>query len=790
MGRGETLMKALEGAVPDEVRGKLTTAVTEIMQTQSTNLKFNDLRRIGWINKVTSGKPRIQEKSKETSTTVSGQDDTCPSELRKNVTEGDGKTQESIESAARSTEPSQDKAAQDSANVETGTEVGGRTNQSNSLEEASYRMEENNSERNMVNQSSGKGGKTQETTESAAKSSEASQDKAAHSSVNFEAGTEVGSKLNQPNKLEEASSRMDENNSEQNNVHQSSGKDGRHSADDQVPDDENDFQNTETRKVNSPAGQNISTSSTNSEEASSTGLSNSDHKVDEKESDAQKNENKITQDGADQNVQSSTKPEEHLPQRSSSKPPSISVTQALDALTGFDDSTQMAVNNVFGVIEDMIDQFEKASNKNDDEIDSNENHELKNRSEKEDDNNHSSGIEPDVEPSNFPENNLEEEDAKSHDEVNGNLKKVKYSLTSSVNNSIGRVKESNTVLKDLYNRNLSKVCYVQNFPQAVNQYWESPYAACLQRCFSTQLPKVQSIDVDSATDLFLDPEEGQWKMIDQPGDSKSTSTESGENQCINGKDQTVHKIDIEDFIDPCYVILDNKFSRLHESAEAHDAAYDKHDDGKGEFTHLIRNALLDALKIEVGRKLGEHDLEDLESNLVYDLELFADTVSQAVVHDSALNMDSFSESGNTATMKFGRIEAKHIIKTISSAVSGASHLRKVLPLGVIVGSSLASLRTYFQVVSLHDDDDQNEVVDESTNMQENSYSQESKAKKEISADKKDHVDSHNHISKGHEKLQTDRLNNGGIMVGAVTAALGASALLAHHEVILRTPRTF
>jgi uncharacterized protein len=42
-----------------------------------------------------------------------------------------------------------------------------------------------------------------------------------------------------------------------------------------------------------------------------------------------------------------------------SKPSPITVTQALDALTGFDDSTQMAVNNVFGVLEKMIDQFQK-----------------------------------------------------------------------------------------------------------------------------------------------------------------------------------------------------------------------------------------------------------------------------------------------------------------------------------------------------------------------------------------------------------------------------------------------
>ena len=42
-------------------------------------------------------------------------------------------------------------------------------------------------------------------------------------------------------------------------------------------------------------------------------------------------------------------------------PPTFSVSQALDALTGVDDSTQVAVNSVFGVLENMIAQVEEGS---------------------------------------------------------------------------------------------------------------------------------------------------------------------------------------------------------------------------------------------------------------------------------------------------------------------------------------------------------------------------------------------------------------------------------------------
>ena len=41
--------------------------------------------------------------------------------------------------------------------------------------------------------------------------------------------------------------------------------------------------------------------------------------------------------------------------------PAFSVSQALDALAGMDDSTQVAVNSVFGVIENMISQLGQSS---------------------------------------------------------------------------------------------------------------------------------------------------------------------------------------------------------------------------------------------------------------------------------------------------------------------------------------------------------------------------------------------------------------------------------------------
>lgn len=722
MEKGESLMKALEGAVPDEVRGKLRTAVTGIVQSQGINLNVDGLRKI--IPNMMPRKLGNQKESEESSAIQSVQVDVHSADQRKDDVGSDGET--------------------------------------------------------LV-------------TESAPKRIDASQEKTAQASY-VEGATEVGDKRSEPAKSEEASGGTYENNGEQGQVNQSSGEGNKESAEKQVLNDGNDIHNREIKEVDVPAEQSTPTSLTNSEEALLGGLSDPKHNAEEKENDVQKNENKI-KDVGDQSIQNSTKPEEQSPQHSSSKPPPISVTQALDALTGFDDTTQMAVNSVFGVIEEMIDQFEKTSDQKDGgERTSDENHELGDKPEKTDSSNGVPGGDPDLlKSSNYTENDLKEEDAKSSEEVQHKLKEVSFDLTSSVNNSIAGVNGSHEAFKNLNSQLGNDVGHAQNFPLdlAGKRYWESQYVAYLHRFFTMQSPTMKSVDLEPTTDLFLDPKEGQWRMIDQLGYTKNNLGEDEENQSSDGSDQIVCRPDMETIIEPSYVIVDNEFSRFeYGPAEEYVAASDKENDRKAEFICMIKKTLQDALKIEVGRKLGKADLENTESNLISDLERFSDTVSRAVVHGCRLGLDSFLESGSTDSMKFGTIEAKYIIETISSAVSGASHLRKILPLGVIAGSTLASLRSHFQVVSLYDDD-QSEAIPESRRLQENSYGQESRTKKAAYANEKDqHVDSDNLIGEAHQVRPKDGLNSKGIMVGAVTAALGASALLAHHEVIARSFRTF
>lgn len=750
MEQGETLMKALEGAVPEDVRGKLTSAVTEILQTQSTNLNIDGLKRIGWLPNLTSElKSRNQGKLEGVLINEIGHSEIHSLEQSKR---GNG---------------NEERTEDDLACLNSGND------------------------------------NTQENIESA-------QEKTAQASGHVEAGSEVAGKVNQPNKFEKGIARIDEAIGEPQKINQSPEIAEKHSAYDQVAaSDANDVHNNEAKKVDPAIDQNKQISSTNTEEAFSAGSSASEQQVTEKAgNEIAENEEKVTQDMVDQNIQSpSTKSEESLSQHLSSKSPSMNVTQALEALTGFDDSTQMAVNSVFGVIENMIDQLEKTSNeKNDDETDKIEDQESQiddeaNKIENQESRIASHDFSPinetkydSIEDSdNRPgvvsnvsqvENNLHEAPADTNEGLEDKWGEDKL-FASSGENCISQSQECSSRGNYIDSKNLTVGC-VQKFPLNVvmNSYWGPPYATYLHRYLSARSPIMKSLDINSATDLFLDPEEGQWKMLGQAGNT-STAGESGENWSINGTSHIIHSPteqgDMEKAVEPSYIILDTEFSSFEKQQSEEFNEIDdsiKQADAKKEgLIGLIRNALLEALKVEVGRRLGMPDLKKMDCSIMYDLEQVSDAVSRAVVSDHEMNLNSFLESNDTTLVKFSAVEGEHIIKAIYSAVQHANHLRKVLPVGVLVGSSLASLRKYFQVASLHDDA-QSKANHQSGNMGQKFFDH---VRHIRNGDQ--HADTDSSLNTETETREIDSSNSKGIMIGAVTAALGASALLTQHQVL-------
>ncbi|KAK8947946.1 Embryogenesis-associated protein EMB8 [Platanthera guangdongensis] len=280
MEQGETFMKALQGAVPEDVRGKITTSVADIMRSQSTNLNFDAVKRISRIPNVTSElKSKIHEKIKGSS----------PKELSYNT------------------------ATLDQRKV-------GKSNDDGS---------------------EGSIGPPQE--------------KDAQSSLSIDLGPELEDKTNQPNKPDQVGGGTNEDGGEQYEITE------KLDASDKKSDQSQTFGDDATTTDDCAAVDSLNSSISNlsnSEESSSAG--SFPHQVPGEEG-SQNNDENSTQDSISQNAQSSSKSEETSPQILSSESHSVSVSQALDALTGFDESTQMAVNSVFGVIESMIDQLEKSN---------------------------------------------------------------------------------------------------------------------------------------------------------------------------------------------------------------------------------------------------------------------------------------------------------------------------------------------------------------------------------------------------------------------------------------------
>lgn len=302
------------------------------------------------------------------------------------------------------------------------------------------------------------------------------------------------------------------------------------------------------------------------------------------------------------------------------------------------------------------------------------------------------------------------------------------------------------------------------------------------------------LDVDTTTALLLDyfPEEGQWKLWEQPrvnGDSSgdvTTHSRDSEARAVTEVSET------ENYIEPSYVIFDTE--RQHEPVGAFEtmdsmnviAEIDA--EGLEKSMQLVKVAISDSLKVEVLRRLSASDMKEMESKLAIDIETVATAVSLSIGDDKELtDFEDKEYVIDNASEKVCTINGENIVSAISSAVQSTRYLRRVLPLGVIVGSSLAALRKYFYLSFIHDDD-QSEVTAADKSKLSRKKNHEKNILMEtnnIPAYKTDQNDTfHSPASKEGVETGLKSLNKDDVMVGAVTAALGASALLVPKQVIV------
>ncbi|XVF48836.1 hypothetical protein PTKIN_Ptkin03bG0220300 [Pterospermum kingtungense] len=754
--QGQTIMKALQDAVPEDVREKLTAAVSVIMQTQGTNLK----QGIERIPKMSSGlKSKFQD---------SVNDSHSMDEIKRagELADGSGSFQVGLDKTIGG-------QGSESQPSETSQKSGDVSKPSSHLGDISSSVKKDTDESGKIHESD----------------DELTKENSSPHGESGEKGSETSAKPNLTIQAEKAGSINEALSGE----HKADGDGGVSQIETK---DENNSQKKE---------ENVMDSATDQNKVASAGSSEA-QPVEGERNDNQKRESKDVQHESDQNK--STVP--------SSNPPTFSVSQALDALTGMDDSTQVAVNSVFGVIENMISELEeeKGDNESQDEnevrtenIDSVPEKQV--TSEKKEDSENDQKLR-EIEGSKNdqcmmsdglhdpPVDDNHDNDMELQNDSTGE-RLVEESPKNSVSPEGTDADDSpgDTVGKslDLPRNNdhivVSKLVAdysdrpVNNIPFYINTNQHVDFLSKLA---------TKPLDVDTTTALLLDyfPEEGQWKLWEQPG-VNGDSTSDVTTFIRDSEDPSVSEgSETENYIEPSYVILDTE--RQHEPVGAFEtidsmnvsAEFD--DEALEKLMQLVKVTILDSLRVEVHRRLSASDMKEMESMLAVDIETVATAVSLSIRDDEELtDFEGKEYVVDNASEKVGTINGENVIRAISSAVQSTRYLRRVLPLGVIVGSSLAALRKYFHLSTTHDDD-QSEVTAAGKTKLSRKKNHEKASKMEINQIPVYKTDqngsSHSAASKKGVETGLKSLNKDGVMVGAVTAALGASALLAPKQVLV------
>lgn len=741
------MMKALQDAVPEDVRDKLTTAVSGILHAQGTNFKINELLDIGRISSVSSGlKLKIQDKVRGISNEEGLSQDHHSSDQMKRA---DELLDKSVNGQPGLNKPS--------GEVESELHLLEKSQKPSSISQSQ-------SVNNQGGDSSGSVWKETSDPGSSDYNDESSKEKDSANLDNVEKG--LGAKHSSSIHADKAGGGgeeaiVDEHKDQSGKIAQLDTK------------DETSSKNEEK----SVHDQNKMTSPSVTGEVSSSPGSLSEAQVqpvEREDDDNRRRDNKNIQLVSDQTKLNSD-----------SNAPAFSVSEAWDALTGMDDSTQVAVNSVFGLIENMISQLEEGSdnendvkdNKTDSGTDSvSRSHHLI------DDHKLENLVATTIDQSGMnsqhdsPYKSIVKEPAQSPTSFDGN------SMNSSQKSNEGKNADGNNnelVGSNLHFDNPERLKKVNNILSYItpNPYGESLYNECIRNYLLSKI-LAKPLDIDTTTAMLLDyfPEEGQWKLLEQP-ENIGSSVDVTPHGDVGRKTQAHATAKADDaVIEPSYVILDTELQQEpveeYESIDNGKENVEINDSRSEELMSFVKSIILESLNVEVGRRQSTAGMKEMEPHLATDMELVANAVSLSIIDDK--ERAQFSEVKNHTTDskdKIGTLQGENVVMAITSAVQETTYLRKVLPVGVIVGSSLAALRKYFNVATVHNhSDDEAQVSGEVDpgRMPVEKLKQSSGSNTSVNREGKE------------TKLKT--LNNETVMAGAVTAALGASAFLVQQQV--------
>ncbi|KAK4342367.1 hypothetical protein RND71_038183 [Anisodus tanguticus] len=778
VGQGKTIMKALQDAVPDDVRGKLTTAVSGILHNQDSNLRIDGLLNLGHIPNVTSSLMSKIEKDGGDSSTEGGSETSQLSDAKKRTSDISDKFNNNDSSSDRH---SQELVSEPMAveNVQKSVDAG-----------LSQAMSSHDSEVPALDK------KDTNDVENNNQSADLSVEKTALTSDYRENESKAGDEL-ESSSPPEVDGGTDKVIAEQSKEQHDGGK---YQTDlkEQIS-----TQQKEEKIADVCSDQNKSTSSPPIEDKTALVVSPSETNVIENEgSDNVKREERSMQTNSNQTIPNA---------------PSFDVSQAFDALTGIDDSTQVAVNSVFHVLEDMINQLDGVKNaeseiknggnkdglkkigiKNGDDEDGPKDREkvLDQNTSSVSNNHHTvdNHVLDDVEKSESEVCSHSQEksitDATLFGEVE--IDTVNFQESDGESHAESDQKRKNVVNGKLpAGDSLKSLNYIQKAgPVYMNTNFSGDplYKEIIRSYLSSKAVITKQLDLDTTTALFLDyfPEGGQWKLLEKTGSNSDLSDDvaADEKSHVEMQHDSPLKTDnMDNVIEPSYVIFDhgnqNPDEECMTSYNSNENVEVDNDTANGSALFL-RNIIVDALKAEVGRKVSTEDLEEMQSKLSNELEHVANSISQAVGREEELV--SFIKSKDCTSEKVGTLHAEHVVHAISSAVQGTSYLRRVLPVGVIVGCSLAALRKFFDVYAIESNGQSKELIlDEITDLEKvNSIPAGNKKIDELRPNGQVYG-LQSPVCEVEGAAESENSGRKSIMVGAVTAALGASAFLVHQQ---------
>ncbi|CAI0387534.1 unnamed protein product [Linum tenue] len=742
VGRGETLLKALEGAVPEEVRGKLTAAASGILQANRMKLKLDGLMGSG-EGKIPALSSGLKSTTQVEASSDSMSKDIAVDEMNKtnSVTDDVGDNQSGIDQSGGGLDPE----LLSSDNLQKSVDLGqsqSMTNQHGDIH-GPPTMGANESENNHTSD-----GVTREKAALFAESKDKGLE-ASLESVPEKAGSVKDATSNDTKLLHDDESSPEPETRKDNNSHEKTTM-------------ESSSEQSEVTPSNISEGGSPSAGVPEPQQSGKEGI------------DDQKRDSISEQPVPIQNKSA-------LPD---SNTPTFNVVQALDAFAGIDDSTQVAVNSVFGVIENMIDQFQEDQDNKDHANDGNET---------EDEFDDSGSSEP---------LNVDRPSAQAGAGYDGSKARPKMdTLISSGNISSNSGRVVNNYRSEIEKEQLFGIrsttdlddSNVRDIPLRVNKHLYEDYLqnAHLNKYLLAKMPKTKPLDVDPTAALLLDyfPEDGQWKLLEQHVNVGQLRKTASTSNVVQRKVKVQLNAEVkkgDDFIEPSYVVLDTE-TRQQPVGEYKVLDNLKRKAGDvsvktEELIHSVKHIILDALKVEVGRKLSVADVRKMKPDLGSDIELVADAVSLSVGHgkDHIWNVHDENNKVDYNSERHGVLHAESIVSAISSSVSGTTYLRRLLPVGVIVGCCLAALKKHFDVATGPNND--LEPYDQNESSLENCQDEMNTSKKDLKLADDLGVSSLNHTrSRKGEEAVLKNIDNDSIMVGAVTAALGASAFLGQQD---------